>query len=109
MEVALISDLCELCENKADEVHEIARTTIVACHPRAVKSLMAFVDEDDVRSLNLRCQTADEVLAALGVQPAQVSKEESEVWMKQMEVMPQSAGRRCLVSRNRQGRLRRMW
>lgn len=92
MEVRLVSDLCELCENKADEVHDIARTTIVACHPRAVKSLMAFVDEDDVRSLNLRSQTADEVLATLGVQPAQVSKEESEVWLKQMAAMPRRLG-----------------
>ena len=92
MEVALVSDLCELCENKADEVHEIADTTIVACYPRAVKSLMAFVGEDDVRSLNLRSQTADEVLAALGVQPAQVSPEKTEVWMKQMEAMPRRLG-----------------
>ena len=40
MEVKLVSDLCELCENKAETVHEIANTTLVACHPRAVKSLL---------------------------------------------------------------------
>lgn len=92
MKVTLLSDLCELCENKAEEVHEIAQTTLVACHPRAVKSLMAFAGEDDIRSLNLRSQTADEVLTALGVQPAEVSPEDTEVWMQQMEAMPRRLG-----------------
>lgn len=92
MKVTLLSDLCELCENKAEKVHEIARTTLVACHPRAVKSLMAFASEDDIRSLNLRSQTADEVLTALGVQPAEVSPEDTEVWMQQMEAMPRRLG-----------------
>ena len=73
MEVKLVSDLCELCENKAEEVHEIAGTTIVACHPRAVKSLMAFAGEDDVKTLNLRSQSAEEVLEALGIDHAQLS------------------------------------
>ena len=88
MEVRLVSDLCELCENKSDAVHEIARTTIVACHPRAVKSLMAFAGEEGIQSLNLRCQSPEEILAALGVSPVQVSPEDAEVWMKQMEAMP---------------------
>lgn len=92
MKVTLLSDLCELCENKAEEVHEIAQTTLVACHSRAVKSLMAFAGEDDIRSLNLRSQTADEVLTALGVQPAEVSPEDTEVWMQQMEAMPRRLG-----------------
>ena len=92
MEVTLQSDLCELCEVKSEAVHEIARTVIVACHPRAVKSLMAFAGEDSIQSLNLRSQTAEDVLAALGVQPAPVSPEDVEAWMKQMEAMPRRLG-----------------
>ena len=92
MKVKLVSDLCELCENKSDEVHEIARTTIVACHPRAVKSLMAFAGEDDVQSLNLRSQSAEAVLRSLGVEPVEVSPAESDAWMKQIEAMPQKLG-----------------
>ena len=87
-----MSDLCELCENKADEVHDIAGTTIVACHPRAVKSLMAFAGEEDVKSFNLRSQSAEEVLKALGVEPVEISSEDSDVWMKSMENMPKKLG-----------------
>ena len=92
MKVTLLSDLCELCENKSEVVHEIARSTIVACYPRAVKSLMAFAGEEDIQSLDLRSQTADEVLKALGVQPAEVNPEETEKWMQQMEAMPRRLG-----------------
>lgn len=87
-EVELVSDLCELCENKDEAVHEIAATTIVACHPRAVKSIMAYAGEEDIRSLNLRSLSADEVLKALDVEPAEVSPEATEVWLQQMEKMP---------------------
>lgn len=92
MKLTLLSDLCELCENKDKAVHEIAQTTIVACHPRAVKSLMAFAGEDNVNTLNLRSQSPEEILAALGVQPAQISSEDTDVWMQQMEAMPRLLG-----------------
>ena len=88
IEVELVSDLCELCENKAEAVHEIAATTIVACHPRAVRSIMAYAGEEDIHSLNLRNLSADEVLKALHIEPAEVSPETTEVWLQQMEKMP---------------------
>ena len=88
IEVELVSDLCELCENKAEAVHEIAATTIVACHPRAVKSIMAYAGEKDIHSLNLRSLSADEVLKVLHVEPTEVSPETTEVWLQQMEKMP---------------------
>ena len=93
MEVKLVSDLCELCENKSEEVHEIANTTIVACHPRAVKSLMAFVGEDDVKSLNLRSQSAEEVLEALGkCQMSNVKCQQEDEWLQQLDSMPRKLG-----------------
>ena len=92
IDVRLVSDLCELCENKSEEVHEIASTTIVACHPRAVKSLMAFAGEDDVQTLNLRSQSADEVLKALGVKTADVSDADADSWKHEMEAMPRKLG-----------------
>lgn len=88
IEVELVSDLCELCENKAEAVHEIAATTIVACHPRAVKSIMAYAGEKYIHSLNLRSLSADEVLKVLHVEPTEVSPETTEVWLQQMEKMP---------------------
>lgn len=95
MEVTLLSDLCELCENKSEVVHAIAETTIVACHPRAVKSLMAFAGEDHIRSLNLRSRSADEVLEALGVPASQRSapnSDQSQEWILQMDAMPRKLG-----------------
>ncbi|MBP5480093.1 MAG: ferredoxin family protein, partial [Bacteroidaceae bacterium] len=92
MEVTLVSDLCELCENKSEEIHNIAATTIVACHPRAVKSLMAYAGEDDVKSLSIRGRSAEDVLKELGVQPVEVSVEDSKAWMAQMEAMPKRLG-----------------
>lgn len=93
MEVKLVSDLCELCENKSEEVHEIANTTIVACHPRAVKSLMAFVGEDDVKSLNLRSQSAEEVLEALGeCQMSNVKCQQEDEWLQQLDSMLRKLG-----------------
>ena len=95
MEVTLVSDLCELCEDKSEAVHDIAQSTIVACYPRAVKSLMAFAGEENIQSLDLRSHTADEVLAALGVDNSQLSTVSSQLtkdWMTQMEAMPQRLG-----------------
>ena len=92
IEVRLVADLCELCENKADEVHEIAKTTIVACHSRAVKSLMAYVGEDEARSFNLRSQSADDVLQALGIKPVEVSADDAAEWTRQIEAMPRKLG-----------------
>ncbi|MBO7569712.1 MAG: ferredoxin family protein [Bacteroidaceae bacterium] len=93
MEVRLVSDLCELCENKAEDVHEIASSTIVACHPRAVKSLMTFAGEDDVKTLNLRSQSAEEVLEALGVHTSQLSTPILTSTLKsQLESMPRKLG-----------------
>ena len=95
MEVTLVSDLCELCEDKSEAVHDIAQSTIVACYPRAVKSLMAFAGEENIQSLDLRSHTADEVLAALGVDNSQLSTVNSQLtkdWMTQMEAMPQRLG-----------------
>lgn len=66
-EVELVSDLCALCEDKDEKVHSIAQTTIVACHDRAVKSLMAFCGENDCKTLDLRGQSVEEVLNGLGI------------------------------------------
>lgn len=94
MEVRLVSDLCELCQNRAEAVHDIAATTLVACHPKAVKSLMAFAGEDHVQSFDLRSQSADEVLEKLGVKSKEVEAGPADTasWMQQLEAMPRLLG-----------------
>ena len=65
IEVEIVSDLCEMCEEKDETVHEVAKTTIVACYPRAVKSLMAYVGEDDCKSLDLRSNDVNRIMQEL--------------------------------------------
>jgi len=95
MDVELVGDLCELCETHDEKVHEIAQGTIVACHARAVKSLMAFVGEPDCKSIDLRSQSLEDVLKALGIDGTTGSTGTSEVteWAKeQMAAFPSKLG-----------------
>lgn len=92
IEVTLLSDLCQLCQEQAEMVHEIAQTTVIACHARAVKSLMAFAGEEGVKTFDFRSHSADELLEALGVQHVELSAADTDVWMQQMEAMPRKLG-----------------
>ena len=90
MDVEIVSDLCELCETKEGKVYEIAKNTIVACHARAVKSLMAFVGEPDIQSIDLRSLSLEDVLQALGIAtaPADAANE----WKEQLATFPSKLG-----------------
>lgn len=72
-DVEVVSDLCELCQDKDEKVHEIAKTTIVACYKKAVKSLMAFVDEEDCKSLDLRSGNFESILEKLDIKSVPTS------------------------------------
>ncbi len=90
MDVEIVGDLCELCEVKNQKVHEIAQGTIVACHARAVKSLMAFAGEPDCKSIDLRSQSLEDVLKALGIvaAPADAADE----WKELIATFPSKLG-----------------
>jgi NAD-dependent dihydropyrimidine dehydrogenase PreA subunit len=90
MDVEIVGDLCELCETKEGKVHEIALTTIVACHARAVKSLMAFAGEPDCQSIDLRSQSLEDVLQALGI--AVAPSEAADEWKEQLAAFPSKLG-----------------
>jgi len=90
MDVEIVSDLCELCETKEGKVHEIAQTTIVACHARAVKSLMAFAGEPDCKSIDLRNQSLEDVLQALGI--AAAPADAADEWKEQLAAFPSKLG-----------------
>ena len=90
MEVEIISDLCELCEVKAQKVHEIAQNTIVACHARAVKSLLAFAGEADCKCIDLRSQSLEYALQALGIAAAPVGA--ADKWKEQLATLPTKLG-----------------
>lgn len=94
LEVTLVSDLCELCETKDKSVRALADTTLVACYPRAVKSLMAYAGESVSKSIDLRSGSVEEALQALGIaaQQDEASAEAQVAWTAQLEAMPQRLG-----------------
>ncbi len=68
IDVSIVEDLCEICEDHPEQVKAIAQTTIVACHSRAVNNLMAWVGEQNVQSLNIRNNSADQLMSILSEQ-----------------------------------------
>jgi NAD-dependent dihydropyrimidine dehydrogenase PreA subunit len=90
IDVEIVSDLCELCEIKDEKVHEIAQSTIVACHARAVMSLMAFAGEPDCQSINLRSQSLENVLQGLGI--AATPTDAADEWKEQLAAFPSKLG-----------------
>ena len=90
MDVEIVGDLCELCEVKNQKVHEIAKGTIVACHTRAVKSLMAFAGEPDCKSIDLRSQSLEDVLKALGIDAAPADA--ADKWKELIATFPSRLG-----------------
>ncbi len=67
-----VSDLCSLCESKAPALGRLSGAkglVVVACYPRAVRWLFALGGAslpDDARVLNLRTQSACEIIDAIG-------------------------------------------
>ena len=93
IEVELVGDLCELCETKDKKVAEIAQTTIIACHSRAVKSLIAFAagqSSESCQYVDLRSLSVEEVLKSLGINPAPDA--DAEEWRQQIAAFPQKLG-----------------
>jgi hypothetical protein len=65
-----VPDLCEMSARRDPALQQIAssETTIVACYPRAVKWLFSAAGTplgDGARILNMREQTADDILAGV--------------------------------------------
>ena len=93
MKVELVADLCELCETKDKKVGEIAQTTIIACHSRAVKSLIAFAARqvsESCQYIDLRSQSVEEVLELLGIDAADSA--DAEEWRQQIADFPKKLG-----------------
>ena len=93
IEVELVGDLCELCEKKDKKVAEIAQTTIIACHSRAVKSLIAYAAgqaSESCQYVDLRSLSVEEVLKSLGIDPA--ADADAEEWRQQIAAFPQKLG-----------------
>lgn len=95
--VRLIPDLCECAEDKSPEMHDIAQTTIAACHERAVKSLVEFCGETPRASLNIRVSDIEDWLKALEIDATTLSADaiaEAETRYKaEIDAMPCKTGK----------------
>ncbi len=65
IDVEIVEDLCEICEDHPEQVKAIAQTTIVACHSRAIENLMDWVGEKNEQALDLRSHSAEELMRIL--------------------------------------------
>lgn len=93
VEVCIVDDICEMCEDRLPEVHEIAETTIIACYEKAVKAVMAFASETDCRCLDLRNDDVDDVLRALGVETdGEVDEVEAKAIQAQLDSFTRKQG-----------------
>jgi len=77
VELTAVRDVCGLAADKDLLLRKLAdgpALTVVACYPRAVRCLFASAGaplvEDRVTFLNMRTQSAEEIVSALGVPPA---------------------------------------
>lgn len=65
-EVNIEEDLCRLVEQKSKRLAEIAESTIIACHERAVRNLLKFRELETESLFDIRQQDTAEVLKAMG-------------------------------------------
>ncbi len=82
----LFGDLCGICARSPEKIREIfnshGEVSVIACYPRAVKSLLAStgisLDKVNLSFHNWRTQSAEEILAAIlpGVKPVKSVRKE---------------------------------
>jgi ferredoxin len=66
--VNVIPDLCRMAQERSPEMSEIASDAVIACHPRAVKSLFAWIGLPAPQQLEcLRDTTTADVLKGFGI------------------------------------------
>ena len=66
-EVEVVPDLCEWIEQKSARLGAIAESTVVACHPRAIKALFEWAEQPVPQTLDIRANEVPTLLTALGL------------------------------------------
>lgn len=65
--VTIEPDLCKKAVTAPDDMKQIARTTVIACHPRAVASLFDRLGLSNIQTLDIRNQTPQALLSTMGI------------------------------------------
>lgn len=92
-QVEIVPDLCELAEDKDSKMADIATTVVAACHERAVKSLLAFCEQQAPTLINLRTGSIEEAIAKLH-ESTEATPDDSlkEKYLEMISAMPKKLG-----------------
>ena len=88
--VNLVEDLCRLVEQQSSKLAEMAGTTIVACHERAVKNLLKFRGCEASAVYDIRQYSAAEILQQMDI--AAEVHDANEDFVRQIEAMEAEPG-----------------
>lgn len=91
-EVNIVPDLCDLAENRPSDFCQLREQRIVACHERAVRSLMAWRGIQASEVLNLRTHTVEEVAVQLGLTLEEIPEETLKAYREQLADFPTDQG-----------------
>jgi NAD-dependent dihydropyrimidine dehydrogenase PreA subunit len=83
-EVEIVADLCELAITQPERMAEIAQTTVVGCHARAMKSLFESAGAEARSLVDLRANSVGEALIGLGIESEELLQSDEEI-LQQME------------------------
>lgn len=74
-EVTVIPDLCEKVSEKSPDLPEIASSIVIACYPRAIRSLFHTAGVQPVRTADIRNEGVETILHQLGIAVVPVADE----------------------------------
>ena len=93
-DVVVEPDLCEKVRERTSDLPDIASSTIIACYPRAIRSLFASVGMETSRVLDLRNEGMEAILDSFGFayEVCPVEMEEEEVIRQSVSSFPVKIG-----------------
>ena len=83
-EVEIVADLCELAITQPERMVEIAQTTVVGCHARAMKALFESAGAEARSLVDLRANSVGEALKGLGIESEELLQSDEEI-LQQVE------------------------
>lgn len=89
-EVEVVADFCQLCEEDSPVLAQIG-SSLAACHPRAVESLLRWRDVEVPKLIDLREWGGDCEFPSLDDGAPLADAEAS--WLERVEAMPRQLGR----------------
>ena len=91
-EVSLVPDLCEIAEDQKEAIKVLEGKVVIACHERAVRSILAWRGVRVSEILNLRTHTVEEVAGKLGITMEEILEETLMEYREQLANFPTDQG-----------------